>query len=410
MSVVYLLFVLLGIVWAIRYDHITEEDQHKTHRYYVMCLYLICMAGCSYGLGGDKFYYLETFEDFPIKFSDLWDLVGMRILFKSEMPLWTMLMGTAKIWFDSFYVVQFVEATLVNLAVCYVIRQYTHRYFTALLIYFVTFTYFMWNTDIMREGCALACCMVGIQQWQNGKRLPYFLMIALGALFHVSAAAALLYPISERLWNKRELSLKILVIAGGIAFFIWFTGDVLFGKVVMMALGGRGMIFSKMLAYSMQTSTFFGFLRSAIQYLILPWMAFYLAIETEADAEKRQRKQSVYGYCFLIGTIVAAFPSYARFYNYAQIFYIIALADIAFTLFVERKHRILRMGTVVCMYFFVFIVYWHTYWPKCDTYYYQLWFPYTTFNSSFSDVSYREIAHNEAMELDVTDENTRTIQ
>ena len=55
MSIFYVIFVMLTAYFSFRYDGIEEYDSHKQHRFWLMCFYLICLSGFSYGLGGDKF-------------------------------------------------------------------------------------------------------------------------------------------------------------------------------------------------------------------------------------------------------------------------------------------------------------------------------------------------------------------
>ena len=59
MSIFYLIFIVLAVYFSYRYDGIEEYDSHKQHRLWLMCGYLICLTGFSYGLGGDKFVYMQ---------------------------------------------------------------------------------------------------------------------------------------------------------------------------------------------------------------------------------------------------------------------------------------------------------------------------------------------------------------
>ena len=107
MSIFYVIFIVLAAYFSFKYDRIEEYDSHKQHRLWLMCFYLVCLSGFSYGLGADKFTYLEEFDEYPDHFSDLDDIVYVCFMTRGQMPLWTILNMVCKVVFDSFYAVQF---------------------------------------------------------------------------------------------------------------------------------------------------------------------------------------------------------------------------------------------------------------------------------------------------------------
>ena len=127
MSIFYLIFIGLALYFCFRYDGIEEYDQHKEHRLWLMCGYLICLSGFSYGLGGDKFAYMVYFEEYPTSFSETADVIWIQLMLRGHMPLWTIVNIFAKVVFNSFYAVQFIESAAINIAVCYIVSKYTHR-------------------------------------------------------------------------------------------------------------------------------------------------------------------------------------------------------------------------------------------------------------------------------------------
>src|SRR5574344_1130631 len=115
MSVVYLIFIILTAYFSYRYDRIEEYDSHKQHRLWLMCTYLICISGFSYGLGGDKFTYMEEFELYPDRWNDVGDFIWIQFMMKGQMPLWTLANILAKVVFGSFNAVQFIQSTAINI-------------------------------------------------------------------------------------------------------------------------------------------------------------------------------------------------------------------------------------------------------------------------------------------------------
>lgn len=404
MSIFYLIFILLTAYFSFRYDGIEEYDSHKQHRLWLMCGYLICLSGFSYGLGADKFTYIEEFETYPKEFHEVGDFIEFRLIQKGQMPLWTLVNLGCKVFFDSFYAVQLLESAAINLTVCYLVTRYTHRYFLFLLIYFFTLQYFVFNTEVMREGFAMAFTLLGIDGYVRGKKWLLFAMMLIGLLFHVSAIISLLV-----IFARFPISWKTLGYAFVISFGIWLFGDLLLGKIVVMALGGFGAFVEKMVLYSFQTTNLFGFLRFSLTYLICPFIIMYTVLQWEPSEELRQHRENFVAFMVILGIIASSMLGFIRFYNYVHIFYLIFMADFVYMLFREKKHFIIRMGAFAGTVLFIALTYLN-YYNTTNTYFYHFFYPYTCILDEDNSVFYREVAHQEALELDVKDDNVRDIE
>ena len=84
MTVFYLIFIGLTIYFSIRYDGIEEYDSHKVHRMWLMCGYLVCLSGFSYGLGADKFTYMEEFEYYSKDLSETGDFILKGLMIRGQ--------------------------------------------------------------------------------------------------------------------------------------------------------------------------------------------------------------------------------------------------------------------------------------------------------------------------------------
>lgn len=403
MSIFYLIFIVLTAYFSFRYDFIEEYDAHKQHRLWLMCFYLICLSGFSYGLGADKFVYLEEFEYYPTDLSELGNYLQYNVVMKGEMPLWTVVNALCKIIFNSFYAVQLLESAAINIAVCYMVSKYTHRYFLFLLIYFFTLQYFVFNTEVMREGFALSFMLYGIDGYLSGKKWLFFVMFPIALLFHVSAAISLLI-----LFSRFSISWKTLAYSFMIAFAMWIFGDIMLEKAITFALGGLGAFVMKVLMYSFQTTNLFGFLRFALTYLVFPFIIMYTVMLMEPSEELRKKKERLIAFMVFLGIIASAMLGFIRFYNYVYIFYLIALTDFVYTMFRIKKHLIIRLGTMVGTVFFIALTYLN-YYSSTNTYFYHFFYPYTCILNEDNSVYFREIAHKEALELDVKDDNVRDV-
>ena len=111
----------------------------------------------------------------------------------------------------------------------------------------------------------------------------------------------------------------------------------------------------------------------------------------------------------LLGIIASSMVGFIRFYNYVQIFYLIALADFVYTLFRIKEHFLIRLGTTAWTLLILFVLYFGHY-NTTDTYFYNFFYPYTCILDEDDSVYFRETAHQEALELDVKDDNVREIE
>jgi len=405
MSIFYLIFIMLTAYFSFRYDGIEEYDSHKQHRFWLMCFYLICLTGFSYGLGGDKFVYMREFEEYPDTFTEVGDYIWLQLMLKGQMPGWTLLNLISRSVFHSFYALQLIQSAAINSAVCYIASKYTQRYFLFLLVYVLTLQYFVFNTEIMREGLALSFVLIGMHGWMSGKKWLYFVLLPIGLMFHISALTVLIFPFAQYL----KASWKLLIIAFFASFLIWALSDFLVGPLMMAVLGGMGAMVQKVLFYSIRASSFFGFLRYSITYLILPFIIMYSVMLNEQDEEKRRHMEHMIGFMVLLGILASSFAGFVRLYNYVRIFYLVLLATFIYELFWEKKHLIIRAGTLVLTVFLILLQYF-THYETTDTYYYNYFYPYTCILDEDRSVYFREVAHEEAVDAQESENNVRNIE
>lgn len=404
MTIVYLIFLMLAGYCSWKYDGIEEHDSHKSHRYWLLCVMLICISGFSYGLGGDKFVYMDKFENMPNQIDSLFEYVYFRVLLYNHMPFWTLLNVFVKRFFDSFYVLQFIQSGIINIVYCYVVRKYTHRHFLFLIVYFLSEVYFQFNMEVMREGIAIAFCMLGIENYLNGKKTNYALFVLLGILFHISAAIALCFPFCRVRTTRR-----LLIMAFGFSFLTWAMSDFLLSHVTSLAIGGIGMIVQKILTYSFQASTIFGFLRSAITFIIFPFFVMYYNIKWETDKKLRDRKEKLVAFYMFLSVCACAFAGFTRLKNYAEIYQLIFLADFVYMWLKTKERFVIRTICLIGIVFLTSLKYF-VYFPKNKAYFYDLFFPYTCILNEDKSVFFREEIQFEATSGEIKDNNTRNIE
>ena len=404
MSFFYLIFILLTAYFSFRYDRIEEYDSHKQHRLWLMCGFLILLTGFSYKLGADKFVYLSEFETYPKSWGEAEDFIIFNILIKGQMPLWTLVNLLCKIIFDSFYAVQLLESAAINISICYLTSKYTHRYFLFLLIYFISLQYFIFNTEVMREGFALSLTLIGIDCYLNGRKWLFFVLLPFAVMFHLSALISLLILVP-----KINVSWKTLGQVFFVALMMWFLGNIVLGKIMGAALGGVSTFSTKTVYYFQQATTIFGFLRFTIKYLILPFVIMYSVMLQENDNRKKYIKEKIIIFMLILGLISCAIPGLIRIYNYIYVFYLIALADFTFSIFSYKKLFIVRFGTIILSFLLILELYLGHY-ESTNTYHYEFFYPYTCILDENVDVDFRNIAHDEALNYKADDKNTHQME
>ena len=229
-------------------------------------------------------------------------------------------------------------------------------------------------------------------------------MLPLGLMFHISAIIAILFPFAFFKVNWKTLGIAFLA-----AFLMWLLSDIVLGRVMVSVLGGMGAIVEKILIYSIQASTIFGFLRSAITNLVFPFIIMYSVLQLEQDEELYRRKEKMIAFMMILAVFASAFAGFTRLYNYSRVFYLVMLADFIYMLFQYKEHLIMRVGVLAGTALLILSQYLISY-QSTNTYYYNFFFPYTCILDEDRSVYFREIAHGEATEAEQKDNNVRDIQ
>jgi len=404
MTIFYLIFIVLAIYFSIRYDGIEEYDSHKQHRLWLMCAYMVCLTGFSYGLGADKFTYMNEFDYYPSSFSDAKEYILVGLFVRGQMPLWTIVNIICRALFDSFYAVQLLESAAINIAVCYIVSKYTHRCFLFLLIYFLSLQYFIFNTEVMREGFALSLTLIGMDGWLSGRKWLYFVTFPIALMFHVSACAALLFPLTVF-----KVSWKTMGVAFVVSFVLWGMSDMIMGRLIGATMGGVDPISTKVKYYGIETQTIFAFIMHAFKYLVFPFVIMYTSVCLEPSEERKRRKEKMSVFLLFLAIFASAIPGSVRFYNYCLTFYMVLMADFIYMLFYTKRNLFLRLSTMVGTLFFLLQLYMGHY-ESTNTYFYEFFYPYTCVLDESANTDFRPIAHFEATSHAVKDKNIRDIK
>lgn len=404
LSIIYLIPIVLAIVWCIEYDGQEEFDDYKRHRFWLLYVILSLITGLSYALGGDKQTYITEFNEYSADICDVFSEIEMGIMERGQMPGWVLVNLFVKIIFNSFYVVQLIEAFFVNFAVFYTCKRYTQHVFFFVLLYCFTFQYFNLNTEVMREAFAIGFCLLGAEMMFRKRYLFTAILFVVALFFHASAVVMIvLFPFARFRVTVKRFPIVLLV-----SYAFWFVSNYLFTFIIDMFLGQQGALVRKVLNYSTYATGRIAFFMFLFTYVVSPFFIMRMGMQKGLqDSDTLRRKEQFITYILCIAIVVPSFLPLARFLNYTMPVLLCLTTDLLYTLLHEKRHFVIKVGTVLLFWGYCMFQY-LAYSPKINTRSLDFWFPYTCIIDDESyDRSYRDALHDILTSGGKGDENTR---
>ena len=403
----YFVFIVLTLVFSLIFDR--EEGYHgvKGIAYGAMCLMLVLIAGLRDGLGGDTFFYQRNFEYWyeGALQGDLFSTLKWELTHSGYMPLWSLTNMWVRTFTGSFVVYQLLQALVVNGVVCWVVSRHTNRGFMFLLFYFLLGTYFLFNTEVMREGLAIAMALVGIECYTSGHKGLFWVFAVLAFGFHMSAVVVFIYP-----FFRVKMTWATIGWASLAAFLVWGLSDILLTVMVSHSNSLPEFLSLRMQGYAALATNFKGFLRYLLHFLLIPSVLILFAMQGEMDEAERAWREKMIAFFIPLALVAVSIAGFTRFTNYVMVFELMVLAEVARTLFEEQRHLLVRAGAVVG---FVVLYAWSLmqYYPQNDFYMYEFYTPYTSvFHPDEVEKGRREMAHLESCGNDWGDAGERNIE
>lgn len=400
----YAIFILLALLLAIFFDRQEEYVGTKKLWYRILCLYLILLAGFRNGVGGDTQGYMEQFQYIPSNPAEYGSYIMDQLVYASHMPGWTIITLLAKRWFDSFYAVQLIEAAIVNTCLFYFFRKNTTHIFLCALLFGLTGQFFNMNTEVMREGIAVGLCCVGMHQYLQGNKKWFYILAASSLFFHISAAVVFIFPFVR----LKHISIKTLVAALLISFALWFGSDILIEQLTHRLRGESGLV-AKIMTYSDQASTIFGFLSSALKYLVVTAGALYFAQEgKEDDTDWQQRYVRYMSFYLLLAILGCGLSGFSRFLNYTVPFMLVMMAEFMGNYTRYLRYLAISKTVILAGIFGLMGMFYMHYLPQTGRHFYDFFVPYTSVMDEHVDNTYREEMYLEATAVqDANAKNSR---
>ena len=402
----YFLFIVLTLFCSLVFDREEGYRGAKGVAYVALCLFLVLIAGLRDGLGGDTFFYQRNYEYWyeGALESNLFSTLAWELKHSGYMPLWSLLNMWIRQFSESFVVFQLLQALVVNGTICWVISRHTKNGFLFLFFYFLVGTFFLFNTEVMREGLAIAMGLIGIECYNSRHKWLFWVFAVLAFGFHISAAVLVIYPFFRVKMNWRTIAWASLA-----TFLAWFVSDVVLTTLVERSMGLPEFLLMRLKGYTAFATNFNGFIRFLLHFLLIPSVLILFSMQqpmSEAEQEWRERMIAFFIPLALLAVAVAGF---SRFTNYVMVFELLALAEVTRSLFDEQRHLLVRGGAVVG---FLALYTWSlmTYYPQNDFYMYEFYQPYTSvFNKDDVEKNRREMAHLESCTNDWGDAGSRNL-
>lgn len=391
----YILFILLTFCLSLRFDGQAEYTRTKKVWYIIVGIYLVLLAGFRNGVGGDTQLYMQDFEYVPSTWGELNEFISDELTESGYMPGWSILVFLCKRWFDSFYAVQLAQALIVNIGILYLFRQYTTHIFLCTLLYGVSYVFFLFNMEVMREAIAVVLCGIGMHNYLRGEKWKFYLLVGISILFHISALVALLFPFVR----LKQINIKTMIMAFFAALLLFLLSDVIVNYLPSLLGSSVNRIVEKIFLYSDVTLNLFGFLENAIRYLVINAGIVFFAQWSIGEDEQRQKDYIKYMSFYLIITVlICGFIGFSRFRNYTLIFFLIMLTEFIYHYKSQLYTNAIIKLIVLAGFVFYTSRYYMTYYPGSHGYKYEFYYPYTSMFEEDVDNSKREDMHEESFD------------
>ena len=391
----YILFILLTFCLSLRFDGQAEYTRTKKVWYIIVGVYLVLLAGFRNGVGGDTQLYMQDFEYVPSTWGELNEFISDELTESGYMPGWSILVFLCKRWFDSFYAVQLAQALIVNIGILYLFRQYTTHIFLCTLLYGVSYVFFLFNMEVMREAIAVVLCGIGLHSYLRGEKWKFYLLVGISILFHISALVALLFPFVR----LKQINIKTMIMAFFAALLLFLFSDVIVNYLPSLLGSSVNRIVEKIFLYSDVTLNLFGFLENAIRYLVINAGIVFFAQWSIGEDEQRQKDYIKYMSFYLIITVlICGFIGFSRFRNYTLIFFLIMLTEFIYHYKSQLYTNAIIKLIVLAGFVFYTSRYYMTYYPGRHGYKYEFYYPYTSILDENVDTSKREDMHEESFD------------
>lgn len=186
---IYFVVLLLLLILTVRYD-INGKTEYRDQWYNAVLVILILIAGLRFRLGVDTVNYIYMFyHDFP----SLFDIDIDTFLASDQPPLWILLNSIVKTLGGRFFIVQLIQAAILNTLVLKYFKKHSSYPFACVALYF--FWRYQWfSMVVMKAALALSIILYANDYFLEKKYKKGIILVLVATGFHQSSIALIVTP------------------------------------------------------------------------------------------------------------------------------------------------------------------------------------------------------------------------
>jgi len=342
----YVTILFLVLIMSFSFDRGYEISLKKTQGAFasyilLLIIFIVFAAVRDVSIGADTTNYLRDYNDTPSL-----EYIKSKIESSRYQPFWIFTVGLTKSYLNDFNWLLAVESLFLNIVVFRFFWKFSKYPFLCIALYFCT-VYIGLNFETLREGFAVALCLLAYEQLTKKKYIFSFMFWICAFEFHVSAIISLLYPLLKNIsYSKAKWNVTLIVASVLLLVFPLLSSYVkdleLFFAMYSDNLADRLATYGNT-EYDTTLNIYY-YTALIFKWILLPFLALYIM------KERTKYFGFIIAYVFL-GILEAFSEGFGRFGNYYMFFFIIFLADLCKYIF--RKSGGLKPIGIV---FFVLIV------------------------------------------------------
>ena len=185
---IYLFIIILLIILSIRYD-IQGKTKCRYQWDWGMLIVFILVAGLRWRFAVDTVRYMNSFYYTP----KLGRLTADMFINSDTPPLWIVLNSIVKTFGGRFFIVQLIQATIVNTLIMNFFKKYSPYPFACVVLFFL-WRYQYFNMMIMKAALALSILISANDCFWEKKYKKGVLLVLIATGFHQSSIVFLITP------------------------------------------------------------------------------------------------------------------------------------------------------------------------------------------------------------------------
>lgn len=242
---IYIVVLILLFVLSFHYD-INGRQKGRDRWYKIVLIIIILVAGLRWRFAPDSVRYMNAFYSTPY----IWNL-NIDIFIKSgSPPLWILLNSIIKTLVGKFFVLQLIQAAIVNTLIMKFFKKHSPYPFICVLLYFF-WRYQYFNMMILKSATALSILIFANDYFLEKKYKKAFILVLLATGFHQSSILLLITPILIFLKPKLNI-MGIMFLISAFLFSVLFQN--MLGDYIIIFEDVEG-VYNKLNNYSESVQT-----------------------------------------------------------------------------------------------------------------------------------------------------------